>query len=88
MLDSFEQLFQHCWGDARALRMVTMEIEFSKFTRSYGSCPSHNTLHVLTLLGVVASVCTGLNSNFISFEELLDICRQQVKNESESIKFL
>ena len=51
MLDPFAQLFQHCWGHARSLRMVT---------KSYGLHPSHDALQVTILLGVVASVCTPL----------------------------
>ena len=54
MLDPFAQLkfFQHCWGHARALFMV------SKVLRVL--YPSHNALQVPTLLGVFASVCTPL----------------------------
>ena len=40
MLDPFEQLFQHCWGHARVLHMVSLT----------------NTRDGRTLLGVVASV--------------------------------
>ena len=47
MLDSFAQLFQHCWGHARSLRMVY---------KTYGLYPSHDALQVPTLLGVVASI--------------------------------
>ena len=50
-----------------------------KFTTYCGSDPSHNTLHFLKLLGVVASVCTQLptpsnicrNNNFQQCWELL-----------------
>ena len=42
MLDSFAQLFQHCWGHARLLRMDCKDLWVVSFP----------------LLGVVASVCT------------------------------
>ena len=51
MLDPFAQLFQHCWGHVRSLRMVT---------KTYGLYPSHDALQVSTLLGVVPPVCTPL----------------------------
>ena len=47
MLDSFAQLFQHCWGHTHSLRMVY---------KTYGLYPSHDALQVPTLLGVVASI--------------------------------
>ena len=46
MLDPFAQLFQHCWGHTRSLRM------------DYKDYSSHDALQVPNLLGVVASVCT------------------------------
>ena len=49
MLDSFAQLFQHCWGHAHSLRMVY---------KTYGLYPSHDALQVPTLLGVAASIYT------------------------------
>ena len=42
MLDQFAQLFQHCWGHARALHMA------GKVLQVY---PSHDALQVPTLLG-------------------------------------
>ena len=51
MLDSCAQLFQHCWGHARALHMVSLE-----FTKSYLFYPSDHALHVPTMLEVVASI--------------------------------
>ena len=42
MLDSFAQLFQHCWGHARLLRMDCKDLWVVSFP----------------LLGVVVSVCT------------------------------
>ena len=33
---------------------------YAWFTKTYGLCPSHDALQVLTLLEVVASVCTPL----------------------------
>ena len=48
-------LFQHCWGHARTLRMVSF-----KFTMSYGLYPHsipHDVLQVPTLLGVPRSYC-------------------------------
>ena len=43
MLDPFAQLFQHCWGRARSLRMRFCD----------GLYPSHDALQVPTLLGVL-----------------------------------
>ena len=43
------------WGHARVVHMVSFEI-----TKSYGLYSSHNAMQVLTLLGVVASVCRPL----------------------------
>ena len=51
MLDPFAQLFQHCWGYARSLRMVYKDLWFVSFPRcTVGP----------TLLGVGASVRTPL----------------------------
>ena len=47
-LDMFAQLFQHWWGPALALYMVS---------KSYGLYPSHDALQVPTLSRVVASAC-------------------------------
>ena len=62
MLDSFAQLFQHCWGRARSLRIVY---------KTYGLYPSHDALQVPTLLGVVASVCTPLPTHTQQLPTLL-----------------
>ena len=73
MLDPFAQLFQHCWGHARSLRMVYKDlwvVSFPRWTAGpniVGSCciRLHTTanMHATTpnivdVLGVVASVCT------------------------------
>ena len=64
MLDSFTQLFQHCWCHACALPMVSLEINHCVTILSLEnfnvSILSHNALQVPTLLGVVAFVCTLL----------------------------
>ena len=60
MLDPFAQLFQHCWGRARLW-----------FTKTYGLYPSHDALQVLTLLGVVAPVCTPLPTHMQQLPTLL-----------------
>ena len=51
MLDPFAQLFQHCWGHARSLRMVYKDLLVVSF---------HDAPQVSTLLGVAASVCRQL----------------------------
>ena len=44
------QLFQHCWSHAHVLHIVS-----AKF---YGLYPSHDAPQDLTLMGVVAAICT------------------------------
>ena len=72
MLDPFAQLFQHCWGHARSLRMVYKDLWVVSFPRCTAgsniawSCfiRLHNTANTdATMLGVVASVCTQPNSS-------------------------
>ena len=71
MLDPFAQLFQHCWGHARSLRMVYKDLWVVSFpgTNIVGSCciRLHTTANThattpniigATMLGVVAPVCT------------------------------
>ena len=76
MLDSFPQLFQHCWGRARSLRVVYKD--FPRCTaglKLVGSCciRLHTTANTqaitpnifgATMLGVVAPVCTQPNNAF------------------------
>ena len=54
MLDPFAQLFQHCWGHARSLRMVYKDLWVLSFPR----CTAGPHIVGATMLGVVASVCT------------------------------
>ena len=56
------ELFQHRWGHARALHNYGLHGDSNAWTcwKQDGSYPSHNTLRVLTLLGVFAFVCTQL----------------------------
>ena len=78
MVDPFAQLFQHCWGHARSLRMVYKDLWVVSLPRCtagpniVGSCyirlhtttNTHaTTLNIVgvTMLGVVASVCTQPN---------------------------
>ena len=56
--------FQHCWDHAGALHMPWS-------SKSYGLYPSHHALQVPTLLGVVASVCTPLQTRTQQFPTLL-----------------
>ena len=63
MLDPFPQLFQHCWGHARSLRMAT---------ETYGLYSFHNAPQVPNFLGVVASVCTPLPTCTQQLPTLLD----------------
>ena len=53
MLDPLAQLFQNCWGHACALHVVSKVLCVVR---------SHDALQVLTLLGVIASVCTQLDA--------------------------
>ena len=54
MLDPFTQLFQHCWGQPHMHHHTWSP-------KSYGLYPSHDTLHVPTLLEVnVESICKQL----------------------------
>ena len=61
MLDPFAQLFQHCWGHARSLRMVYKDVWVVSFPRCtagpniVGSCCIR--LHTTANTHVVASVC-------------------------------
>ena len=72
MLDPFAQLFQHCLGHARSLRMVYKDLWVVSFPRCTAgsnivwSCfiRLHNTANTdATILGVVASVCTQPKSS-------------------------
>ena len=51
MLHRLAQLFQHCWGHARALHMVYNVLRVVTF---------HDALQIPTLLGAVSSICTPL----------------------------
>ena len=51
---SFAQLFEHCWGHARSLRMVYKNLWVLSFPR----CTAGPHIVGATMLGVVASVCT------------------------------
>ena len=67
MLDLFAQLFQHCWGLARVLRMVSKVLWVVTFppctagTNIVGSCciRLYSTPNIVgqTMLGVVAFLC-------------------------------
>ena len=54
MLNPFAQLFQHCWGHARSLRLVYKDLWVLSFPR----CTAGLNIVGATMLGVVASVCT------------------------------
>ena len=56
--------FRHCWDHAGALHMPWS-------SKSYGLYPSHHALQVPTLLGVVASVCTPLQTRTQQLPTLL-----------------
>ena len=51
---------QQCWIRLHSSFNIvgSTHAHYTWFTKSYGLYPSHYTLQVLTLLGVVASVCT------------------------------
>ena len=74
MLDPFAQLFQHCWGHARSLRMVYKDLSVISFPRCtagpniVGSCciPWHTTTntHATTpyIVGATGSCCVRLHA--------------------------
>ena len=74
MLDPFAQLFQHCCGHVRVLHIVCF-----KFTKSCGLYHFHDALQVLTLLGVVASVCKPLPTRT---QQLPTLMAQQCDNRA------
>ena len=52
--DPFAQLFQHCWGHARSLRMVCKDVWVISLPR----CTAGPNIVGATMLGVVAAVCS------------------------------
>ena len=53
---------QQCWIRLHSSTNIVgaTHAHYAWFTKTYGLYPSHDALRVLTLLGVVASVCTPL----------------------------
>ena len=53
---------QQCWIRLHSSSNIVgaAHAQYAWFTKTYGLHPSHDALHVPTLLGVVASVCTPL----------------------------
>ena len=53
---------QQCWIRLHSSSNIVgaTHAHYTRFTKTYGLCPSHDALQVPTLLGVVASVCTPL----------------------------
>ena len=53
---------QQCWICLHSSSNIVgaTHAHYTRFTKTYGLCPSHDALQVPTLLGVVASVCTPL----------------------------
>ena len=53
---------QQCWIRLHSSSNIVgaAHAQYAGFTKTYGLYPSHDALHVPTLLGVVASVCTPL----------------------------
>ena len=70
MLSPFAQLFQHCWGDARALQVVSLNIIHACHSIS-GSCtlpltPSNNSQHSrANTVGRFSNVLTSKQSSYI-----------------------
>ena len=53
---------QQCWICLHSSSNIVgaTHAHYTRFTKTYGLCPSHDALQVPTLLGVVASICTPL----------------------------
>ena len=53
---------QQCWICLHSSSNIVgaTHAHYTRFTKTYGLCPSHDALQVPTLLRVVASICTPL----------------------------
>ena len=82
MLDPFAQLFQHCWGHARSLRMVYKDLWVVSFPRCtagpniVGSCciRSHTTANThVTTPNIVGATMLGV---------VASVCTQLIRKET------
>ena len=64
---------QQCWMRLHSSSNIVgaMHAHYAWFTKTHGLYPSHDALQVLTLLGVVASVCTPLPTHTQQLPTLL-----------------
>ena len=64
---------QQCWIHLHSSSNIVgaTHTHYAWFTKTYGLYPSHNALHVPTLLGVVASICTPLPTHTQQLPTLL-----------------
>ena len=64
---------QQCWIRLQSSSNIVgaAHAHYAWFTKTYGLYPSHDALQVLTLLGVVASVCTPLPTGMQQLPTLL-----------------
>ena len=91
---------QQCWISLHSSSNIVGATYMHHHTwspKSYGLCPSHDTLHVPTLLGVVASACKQLPTQMqqlptLFAQQCLDLlrpsaCSFKVKNITSLIFF-
>ena len=65
-------LVQQCWIPLHSSsNILGVNAHYTWFTKTYGLYPFHDALQVLTLLGVVASVCTPLPTGMQQLPTLL-----------------
>ena len=80
MLDPFAQLFQHCWGHARSLRMVYKDL----WVVSFPWCTAGPNI-----VGSLASVCTPLPTRTQQLPTLLaQQCWELLRPLARSLRLL
>ena len=100
LLRGHQSLAQQCWISLHSSSNIVGATHMHHHTwspKSYGVCPSHDTLHVPTLLGVVASACKQLPTQLqqlptLLAQQCLDLlrpsaCSFKVKNITSLIFF-
>ena len=70
---------QQCWirlqTSSNIICAGATHVDYTWTSKSYGLYPSHNALQVLTLLGVVESVCTPLTTRRLKTPNIVDPVR-------------